>query len=174
MCIRDRIYTNDKIHERGLKSVLWGCSIGKANLTPEKIATLKRFSLIYARESLTAIMLKQELKLNNVVTFPDPAFLLEPEEVDLPDCFNQGSVIGLNISNYVLGGFDFESRLGKDIVQFVETIISSTNKDVYKRQDKYRFRQTLSLADIGYVQRRDNIIQYLPEPKSGTDIRYVG
>ena len=40
--------------------------------------------------------------------------------------------------------------------------------------DKYRFRQTLSLADIGYVQRRDNIIQYLPEPKSGTDIRYVG
>ena len=136
------IYTNDKIHERGLKSVLWGCSIGKANLTPEKIATLKRFSLIYARESLTAIMLKQELKLNNVVTFPDPAFLLEPEEVDLPDCFNQGSVIGLNISNYVLGGFDFESRLGKDIVQFVETIISSTNKSIlliphvmWRRQD---------------------------------------
>lgn len=87
-------------------------------------------------------MLKQELKLNNVVTFPDPAFLLEPEEVDLPDCFNQGSVIGLNISNYVLGGFDFESRLGKDIVQFVETIISSTNKSIlliphvmWRRQD---------------------------------------
>ena len=75
-------------------------------------------------------MLKQELKLNNVVTFPDPAFVLEPEEVDLPDCFTQGSVIGLNISNYVLGGFDFESQLGKDIVQFVETIISSTNKSI--------------------------------------------
>ena len=46
----------------------------KANLTPEKIATLKRFSLIYARESLTAIMLKQELKLNNVVTFSRSGF----------------------------------------------------------------------------------------------------
>ena len=46
--------------------------------------------------------------------------------------------------------------------------------DVTQINIVHRFRQTLSLADIGYVQRRDNIIQYLPEPKSGTDIRYVG
>lgn len=124
------VYTNDTVHEHGLKSVLWGCSIGKNNLTPEKIATLKRFSLIYARESLTATMLKEELGLNNVVTFPDPAFILEPEKVDLPDCFNKGNVIGLNISNYILGGFDFESPLGKDIVSFVETIIYSTDRHI--------------------------------------------
>lgn len=124
------IYTNDKAHERGLKTVLWGCSIGKNNLTTEKIETLKRFSLIYARESLTANMLKQELHLNNVVMFPDPAFVLEPEKVDLPDCFSKGSVIGLNISNFVLGGFHFESQLGKDIITFVETIIASTDKHV--------------------------------------------
>lgn len=124
------IYTNDKIHERGLKSVLWGCSIGKNNLTPEKIITLKRFSLIYARESLTATMLREELKLNNVVTFPDPAFVVESEKVDLPDCFSKGTVIGLNISNYVLGGFDFESQLGRDIVLFVESVIRPSNKHI--------------------------------------------
>lgn len=50
------------------------------DLTPEKIETLKHFSLIYARESLTATMLKQELNLKNIVTFPDPAFVLEPEK----------------------------------------------------------------------------------------------
>lgn len=124
------IYTNNKVHERGLKSVLWGCSIGKNNLTPEKIETLKRFSLIYARESLTADMLKRELHLNNVVTFPDPAFVLEPEKVDLPDCFSKGSVIRLNISNFVLDGFHFESQFGKDIITFVETIIASTDRHI--------------------------------------------
>lgn len=168
------IYTNDMIHERGLKTVLWGCSIGKNNLTSEKTATLKRFSLIYARESLTATMLKEELQLNNVVCFPDPAFVLEPEEVDLPDCFNQGDVIGLNISNYILGGFDFESQLGKDIVSFVETIICSPNKYIlliphvmWKDQDdrivsrmlfdKYRHTGRVHLLDsasLNYCQIR--------------------
>lgn len=124
------IYTNDNVYKRGLKSVLWGCSIGKSNLTPEKISTLKHFTLIYARESLTATMLKQELKLNNVVTFPDPAFVLEPEKTDLPECFCEGAVIGLNISNYVLGGFNFDSLLGKDILSFIETIISSTDRHI--------------------------------------------
>lgn len=121
-------YTNDKVHAKGFKSVLWGCSIGKTNLTPEKIATLKRFSLIYVRESLTETMLKQDLKLNNVVNFPDPAFVLEPEKVELLDCFNRGEVIGLNLSNYVLDGFNFHSSLGKDIMTFIETIIKSSNK----------------------------------------------
>lgn len=124
------IYTNDKAHERGLKSVLWGCSIGKDNLTPEKIATLKRFSLIYARESLTATMLKESLKLNNVVTFPDPAFVLEPEKVELPDCFNKGKVIGLNLSNYVLGGFNLHSSLAKDVIAFVDAIINLSDRHI--------------------------------------------
>ena len=110
------IYTNEKVRARGLKSVLWGCSIGKKDLTPEKIETLKHFSLIYARESLTATMLKQELNLKNIVTFPDPAFVLEPEKVELPDCFDIGEVVGVNLSNYVLGGFDFHSSLGKDVI----------------------------------------------------------
>lgn len=132
MCYENNevIYTNNKVNEHGLKSVLWGCSIGKRDLTPEKIDTLKRFSLIYARESLTATMLKQELNLKNVVTFPDPAFILEPEKTNIPDCFTKGLVIGINVSNYVLGNFDFESQLGKDIISFIDTIINSTNRHI--------------------------------------------
>lgn len=132
MCYEDNevIYTNNRMHERGLQSVLWGCSIGKDNLTQEKIDTLKRFTLIYARESLTATMLKQHLKLNNVVTFPDPAFVLEPEKVELSDCFNKGKVIGLNLSNYVLDGFDLCSSLGQDVVAFIDAIINLSDRHI--------------------------------------------
>ena len=44
--------TNNILHERGIKTILWGCSMGKENETPEKIEALRNFSLIYARESL--------------------------------------------------------------------------------------------------------------------------
>lgn len=124
------IYTNEKVRARGLKSVLWGCSIGRKDLTPEKIETLKHFSLIYARESLTATMLKQELNLKNIVTFPDPAFVLEPEKVELPDCFDIGEVVGINLSNYVLGGFDFHSSLGKDVIALIDAIINLSNRHI--------------------------------------------
>ena len=75
---------------KGIKTILWGCSIGKNNLTPAKIETLRKFSFIYARESLTADMLHRELGLTNVVTFPDPAFILKPQKCFLPPCFEKG------------------------------------------------------------------------------------
>lgn len=81
MCYDDNevVYTNNYLHKKGIKTILWGCSIGKNNLTPAKIETLRKFSFIYARESLTADMLHRELGLTNVVTFPDPAFILKPQ-----------------------------------------------------------------------------------------------
>lgn len=119
------IYTNNKLHDRGVKTVLWGCSMGPENLTPEKEETLKNFSLVYARETLS-LKFFQELGLNNVVCFPDPAFVLEPEEVHLPEIFSHGDVIGINLSNYVLGGFTLDTLFGKQVKQMIDTIIEKT------------------------------------------------
>ena len=50
MCYTDNQvnFTNDLLHNRGFKTILWGCSMGPENLTPAKEATLKNFSLVYA------------------------------------------------------------------------------------------------------------------------------
>lgn len=55
MCYADNevIYTNEYLYDRRIRTVLWGCSIGEENLTFRKLETLKHFSAIYARESLT-------------------------------------------------------------------------------------------------------------------------
>lgn len=123
------IYTNNEIHKRGRKTVLWGCSIGKENLTPEKIETLKNFTLIYARESLTAEMLKSELGLDNVVTFPDPAFVLKPQRCQLPKAFEK-DVIGINLSNYVLANGSFDNPFGKEVSQMIDYILKETKLNV--------------------------------------------
>ena len=123
------ITTNNYAHAKGNKSILWGCSMGPENLTPEKEETLHNFTLIYARESLSYDFFKS-LGLKNVCLFPDPAFVLEPEKCELPNCFSKGDVIGINISNYVLGGFSLDTPFGKEVVQMLDYIVNETNLQV--------------------------------------------
>ena len=120
------ITTNNILHKRGIKTVLWGCSMGEENYTPEKHDTLKKFSLIYARESLTFEYFKS-LGLKNIVCFPDPAFVLKPEACELPKCFLDSNVIGINLSPYVLKEYDISSLFGKGIKKLFDYIISNTN-----------------------------------------------
>ena len=127
MCYDDNqvIYTTDYLFARNIKSVLWGCSFGKENLTPRKLKTIKHFSLIYARESITFNTLKS-LGLENICLFPDPAFTLKPKECALPAFFDV-NVIGINLSNYVLNGYDLNSGFGKEVANLFFYILHNTS-----------------------------------------------
>lgn len=127
MCYDDNevIYTNNYLHRKGVKTVLWGCSMGADNLTEAKRATLFNFSLIYARESLTYEFFKQ-LGLKNICLCPDPAFILPPEECILPGYFKDGNVVGLNVSNYVMGGMTIDKPFGKEVLRLIDHILKNT------------------------------------------------
>lgn len=130
MCYENNeiIYTNDYLHDKGVRTILWACSMGRENLTPEKKKTLFNYSLIYARESLTYDFFKS-LGLKNVCLFPDPAFILEPEECALPKCF-EGDVIGVNLSSYTLGGTTLNTGFGKEVVKALEYILANTDMHI--------------------------------------------
>lgn len=119
-------YTNNLMHSRGIKTILWGCSMGPENLTPEKEETLRNFSLVYARESLTFVFFKS-LGLKNVCLYPDPAFILEPQDCELPECFRNSEVVGLNLSNYVLGDFSLDKPFGKEVSELMDYILNETD-----------------------------------------------
>ena len=119
------ITTNNYAHSKGCKTILWGCSMGPENLTLEKEETLHNFSLVYARESLTYDFFKS-LGLKNVCLFPDPAFVLKPEKCELPESFSDSDIIGVNLSNYVLGGFSLQTPFGVEVSQMIDYIISQT------------------------------------------------
>lgn len=122
------IYTNEMMFSKGVKTILWGCSIGKENLTPEKIKTLQHFSKIYTRESLTTEVLTN-LGLKNVATFPDPAFILNPEVCQLPNVFTK-DVIGINLSNYVVGDYNLDTNFGNEIKKLIEYILQETKLNI--------------------------------------------
>lgn len=123
------VTTNNMACERGYRTILWGCSMGPENLTPEKESTLHRFTLIYARESLSYNFFKS-IGLKNVCCFPDPAFVLEPETCTLPKCFRRGDVIGINLSNYVLGDYSLNTPFGNEVRELINYIINNTNLQI--------------------------------------------
>ena len=123
------IYLNDWLHEHGIKTILWGCSMGPENSTPEKLNTLSHFSLIYARECLTYEYFRS-LGLEHLYMLPDPAFILPDTPCSLPECFKKKQVIGLNLSNYVMGGMTLDSPFAHEALQLINHIIRETELDI--------------------------------------------
>lgn len=122
-------YTVDFLSERNKKTVLWGCSVGENNLTPEKIVSLNNFSAVVARESLTYKLFK-DLGLKKVFLYPDPAFVLKPESCDIPTYMQEDEIIGVNLSNFV--GYDVSenSIIGKNLRMLIAYILKQTSMKV--------------------------------------------
>ena len=80
--------------------VLWGCSVEPELLTGEMLDDLRRYTVLFARETITyAAMRDAGLP---VYLSADPAFTLAREDTQLPEGFVPGDTVGLNISPLAL------------------------------------------------------------------------
>ena len=90
-------YYNKKLHQKGAKTVLWGCSFEPEDMTPDIAKDLALYDLIVTRESISYGVLKSVNP--NTVLLPDPAFQLDVEQLPLSDGFVEGHTIGVNVSH---------------------------------------------------------------------------
>lgn len=116
-----------QLHKQGKKTVLWGASIGKEDLSSEKIAGLKNFDAIFAREPITYSMLSKIVEPEKLFMFADPAFCMEREDLTLPDGFEEGNTLGFNISPLVAKK---NSEIVDICVKFLKFIIDSTTLQI--------------------------------------------
>lgn len=125
---------NQYLHRRGLKTVLWGCSVEPKTVTPVMEKDFARYDLIAARETISYECLK---KFNpQTVLICDPAFHLEKDDMPLPDGFIPGRTVGINLS---------------PMIQKNETVPGIT-MDNYKAMVEYILGQTdYSIALIPHV-----------------------
>ncbi|MHA6485270.1 polysaccharide pyruvyl transferase family protein [Paenibacillus sp. strain BS8-2] len=115
-----------RVKKQGKKLVLWGCSIGEEDMSPQKLEDLKQFDLIVARESITYNMLKEK-GLAQVKLAADPAFTMDQEQLPLPDGWQDGNTIGINFSPLVWR-LNEQSRLA--VVQLIQHILDSTDMTI--------------------------------------------
>ena len=121
---------NCLFRDKGIKTVLWGCSIEPDALTPDVIADLNNYSLVVARESITYEAVKSS-GIKNVMLYPDPAFTLPVADHSEMSGMEVGKdFVGINLSPYVS---KCEKSKGLTMLNFrslVDHIMKNTNFNV--------------------------------------------
>lgn len=120
---------DDEIKKIGIPLILWGCSIEPVFIKDDVLEDLKRFSFIFARESITYQALKNH-GFSNVSLFPDPAFWLERIDVDLPDGFIEGNTVGINISPMIIKNETIGGITKENYRTLIHYIIESTQMQI--------------------------------------------
>ena len=147
MMVKDLMLANRAFHDRGVKTVLLGCSIepelltGKAGAAQETDAAqenarrkmaedMNLYDLIIARESITYDALKNVVPEEKLRLCPDPAFTLGTKELPLPEGFAAGNTVGINVSPMIR---DSETKAGITMASYralVEHIIRTTDMQI--------------------------------------------
>lgn len=157
---------NKKMQKSGIPSILWCCSIGKEYITPNILEDLKRYTLIVAREPYTYDnLISAGVPEDKVLRCCDPAFLLDSKECLLPEGFEKGNTLGLNISSMVKSEEAYSA-----VSYLIENILKETDMKicliphVYSTEpesgdlvllrefyDKYKDKGRVSIVDKAYT-----------------------
>ncbi|MBD5523012.1 MAG: polysaccharide pyruvyl transferase family protein [Lachnospiraceae bacterium] len=124
---KEAIVANSTFNRAGAKTILWGCSIEPELLQEAAvIEDMKRYALITPRESITEEALRAAGITENVKAFPDPAFVLKPEKMDLPKRFAMGKTIGINVSPMIVRHEKVEGITLANYRKLIDHILQTT------------------------------------------------
>lgn len=122
---KQAVMLDKEIRKYCKSSVLWGCSIDAEAITAEVREDLAGFDLITAREPITYQLLKE---INsNTVKVADPAFLLERIDLPLPDGFQEGNTVGINVSPLIMKYGTEGSLILDNYRQLIHYILEETD-----------------------------------------------
>lgn len=125
------IMSNRMFHRAGAKTMLYGCSIEPELLNrPEIAADMKLYDAIVARESITYAALCQLGIKEKVFLCPDPAFLLKTECLPLPDGWQEGKMVGINISPMIVENENKSGITLENYSELIRYIIENTDLHV--------------------------------------------
>lgn len=126
----DFLYAQNKfLREKGAKTVLWGCSVEPSAMDESMVDDLRRHAVITTRETITFEAM-QEKGLKNVKLYPDPAFQLATTNLPLPEGFEEGNTVGINLSPLIMKYEKEQGMAMKAYHALIQHIIETTNMQV--------------------------------------------
>lgn len=114
------------------KLYLYDCSLEKKDVDSAVIDDFNLFDKVTVRENVTLSNLKEVLDQSKLRYYPDPAFLMEPEAIALPEGWSENHMIGINLSSLILKnvyGSNSDVIL-KAYYQLVEFILEKTKYNI--------------------------------------------
>ncbi len=122
---KEHAILNEYLNKIGVKTVLWECSVEPALIDEEMEKDLKKYSLIVARESISYNALKKVNK--NTKLFPDPAFIMEKEKIEIFEDFFCDNVVGINISPVIIEYAKNNNIVVNNFCNLIDYIIENTD-----------------------------------------------
>lgn len=122
--------TERVIKKMGKKMMLWGCSVEPDELPGELAEHLSLFDAITVRESISYEAFVKCGLGDKAHLVADPAFLLEPEEVLLPEGFEEGKLVGINLSPMILNYTEEREKVVESIYALIDHILGTTDMNV--------------------------------------------
>ena len=86
------------------KMIVYNCSFAREDLIPEVTSDLSKFAFITARDVISFQNLKDAMPEKTIRYYPDIAFTMKPEPVALPEGWEPGNMLGVNLSSLVGDG----------------------------------------------------------------------
>jgi polysaccharide pyruvyl transferase WcaK-like protein/coenzyme F420-reducing hydrogenase beta subunit len=112
---------DDAVKDKNKKLILWGASINEDAVDESFLKDIRRFDIVYVRESLTYELLSRFVDNKKLVLQPDTAFSLDPNKIKLPKQFEENlGIVGLNISPLI---FNYKGDNAVDIIASVIGLI---------------------------------------------------
>ena len=119
-------YLNRAYHSKGIKTVLWGCSVEPEVVqSPEVAKDLALYNMIVARESITYEAIKKVQP--NTIFAPDPAFSMPSESCLIDKRLENGNVIGINISPMIVSNEKVSGMAYENYKQLISFILKNTD-----------------------------------------------
>lgn len=120
---------NRMVDEAKVKRILWGASVDPEAIDERMLQDLRGYHKIWARESLTYQALLDK-GLTQILLLPDPAFVLDKEELPLPNGFVEGNTVGINVSPMIIGYEKSQGVALQNYVNLLKYIIEETDMQV--------------------------------------------
>jgi polysaccharide pyruvyl transferase WcaK-like protein len=121
--------TNHVVDHSGYPRILWGCSVEPATISNQMVQDLNGYQVLVTRESITYQALKEKCS-TKVVLYSDPAFVLPVEEMTLPEGFEEGNTIGINISPVIVRSETVSGMTMRNYKALIQHILDTTSMKI--------------------------------------------
>ncbi|MGN1313985.1 MAG: polysaccharide pyruvyl transferase family protein [Lachnospiraceae bacterium] len=129
--IKDLILANRTFNHNGGKTILLGCSIEPELLKRKDILEdMEQYQAIFARESLTYQALEEAGVKSQLFLYPDSAFTLSTKRLPLPEGFQKGNTVGINISPMIMENEKSPGITMKNYRSLIQFILDNTTMSV--------------------------------------------
>lgn|SRR5574344_1239433 len=120
---------NRMVDRAGIKRILWGASVEPSSINERMLNDLRGYHRIWARESLTCEALREN-GLTQTFLLPDPAFVLDRIDQPLPEGFEDGNTVGINVSPMIISYEKNQGVVFRNYVNLVSHILDETTMNI--------------------------------------------